>query len=212
MDKLTPYSYSPQKRSKIDEIVEDNSKIKNLFRPLSVEKPLRQVKIVPYSVNWPDQFLQEKYQIEKILGDVALDIEHIGSTAIPNMSAKPVIDILISVKDINSIDMFNQDFINLEYQVKGEFGIPRRRFFSKDTDGIRTHHIHIFEEGNQELVKHINFRDYMRTHLIQANEYTDLKIMLAMKFPNDISGYCAGKENFIKAIDIEASKWKNELK
>ncbi len=171
---------------------------------------IRKVIILEYNSEWPQKFIKESEKIIKLLGEELVYIEHIGSTSIPNMAAKPVIDILISVKDINHIDTFNKQFEELGYTPKGEFGITGRRFFIKDINGFRSYHVHIFQTGNFELKKHINFRDYMRSHPKMALEYANLKKGLAKKYTDDINSYSMGKDSFIKKIDKLAEKWRNQ--
>lgn len=91
----------------------------------------------------------------------------------------------------------------------GEFGIPGRRYFRKDNqDGDRTHHLHIFEAGSAEVVRHLTFRDYMIAHPQDAQKYSELKHELAKKHPQNIDGYMDGKDGFIKAMDEKADQWR----
>jgi GrpB-like predicted nucleotidyltransferase (UPF0157 family) len=89
----------------------------------------------------------------------------------------------------------------------GEYGIPKRRFFSKGGDN-RTHHVHFYEKGNEEIVRHLVFRDYMIAHPEEAMKYSELKQTLAEKFPTNIAKYVEGKNNYIKAIDDKAKTWR----
>lgn len=172
---------------------------------------MRAVIVVPFDSQWSELFNKEKIAIKKVFGDEAIAIDHIGSTAITGMDAKPIIDILISAKDIQVIDQFNTQMERLGYIAKGEFNIPGRRFFTKDTDNVRTHHVHTFQVGDPHLSRHLAFRDYMMTHPDDAIKYLQLKINLAKRFPNDIAAYCDGKDAFIKEIDIKAAKWQANL-
>lgn len=112
----------------------------------------------------------------------------------------------MSVKDINKIDDYNEQMIKLGYEAKGEYGIPGRRFFLKGVYD-RTHHIHAFENGNSEIKRHLDFRDYMIAHPEEMKEYGKLKKELAKKFRYDNEGYCNGKNAFIKNIDKKAAEW-----
>ena len=94
------------------------------------------------------------------------------------------------------------------YIPKGEFGIPRRRFFIKGSEELRTFHVHIFEKENSEIKRLLNFRDYMITHRKEAQEYSRLKENLSRKYPEDINGYINGKDMFIKNIDEKAKNWR----
>jgi GrpB-like predicted nucleotidyltransferase (UPF0157 family) len=168
----------------------------------------RQIKVVPYHPNWSELFEAEADELTAILGQEVVAIHHIGSTAIPGISAKPIIDMLVEVHDIEKIDDFNEEMIQLGYQPKGEFGIPGRRFFIKGGDATRTHHVHVFQTGNPEVERYLDFRDYMTAHPEEAQAYGRLKAQLAQKFPEDIDSYMEGKDRFIKEIDRKAQAWR----
>jgi GrpB-like predicted nucleotidyltransferase (UPF0157 family) len=125
------------------------------------------------------------------------------------MYAKPIIDILVEVQDIESIDAINQEMSERGYVPKGEFGIPRRRFFIKGTEESRTHHVHVFQAGDPEFGRHLAFRDYLRAHPEEADAYSQLKQELARRFPHDIDGYMAGKNDLIKETEKKARAWEN---
>ncbi|MTI70703.1 MAG: GrpB family protein [Firmicutes bacterium] len=166
----------------------------------------RKIEVLPYDENWKIKYKKESTKVKNILMDELISIHHIGSTSILNMSAKPIIDILVVVKDIKKVDTFNNDFKHLGYTPMGEYGIKKRRFFLKGKYN-RTHHIHIFEKGNFEINKHLNFRDFLRAHPTYLKRYADLKIELSKKFPYDIEAYCKGKDPLIKKLTEKANKW-----
>lgn len=168
---------------------------------------MRKVMVVPYTDEWRTLFLREAADISDFLKIDVKQVHHIGSTAINTIKAKPIIDILVEVSEIDYID--SVDFSELGYRALGENGIKERRFFIKGGN-IRTHHLHIFEIGNDEVSRHLQFRDYLINHPSKALEYSYLKEKLAEKFPNDIESYIKGKDAFIKSIDEEARKWKKE--
>lgn len=168
----------------------------------------RNIVVEPYNKKWKAKFKSEKHKLEKVFNDIIVDIHHIGSTAIPGIKAKPVIDIMVVVKDIDKVDSFNNAMKTLGYEPKGEFGIENRRFFQKG-DNNRTHHVHIFQQGNKEIKRHLNFRDYMRAHPQKAHKYSNLKETLADKYSHDINKYIEGKNDFIAEIDNKAAKWRN---
>jgi len=168
----------------------------------------REVKVVPYNSEWPRMYQQEVVRLRNVLGHQIVSAHHIGSTAMPEMSAKPIIDILLEVKDISELDDYNDDMVKLGYIPKGEYGIPGRRYFSRDdSSGVRTHHIHAFQSGNNGLERHIAFRDYMIAHPEDAREYAQLKIKLAEDFQWDIDGYCDGKDSFVSEMEKKALLW-----
>ncbi len=169
---------------------------------------LRKIEVVPHSPNWSKLFEVEAEKISTLWSQEVIAIYHIGSTAILKISAKPIIDMLVEVRDIKKIDDFNSGMTELGYEPKGEFGIPRRRFFIKGDDITRSHHVHTFQTGNPEIERHLNFRDYLIAHPEEAQAYSCLKEELAKQFPADIEGYMAGKDKFIKEIDRKAEAWK----
>ena len=124
------------------------------------------------------------------------------------MDAKPIIDVLLVVHDITKIDSFNRDMQRAGYILKGENGIPGRRFFIKGDELQHTHHLHIFQKGHAEITRHINFRDYIIAHPEEASEYAHLKKALANRYPKDIDSYQSGKEQFIRDIDQKAKVWR----
>jgi GrpB-like predicted nucleotidyltransferase (UPF0157 family) len=172
----------------------------------------REVKVVPYNSDWPIMYDLEVARLREILGNQLVSSFHIGSTAIPGMSAKPIIDILLEVKSITELNDFNDAMIELGYNPKGEYGIPGRRYFSKnDSSNIRTHHIHAFQSGNIGLERHLAFRDYMIAHPEDAEEYARLKIELAEAFQWDIDGYCDGKDSYVGEMEKKALVWYRSL-
>ncbi len=163
----------------------------------------RRVEVVFYNPNWKEMYKEESGKVKNILSDIIIDIHHIGSTAIPGIKAKPVIDILVEVKDIEGVDQYNHKMKELGYEVMGEYGIPKRRFFRKGGDK-RTHHIHIFQVGNEEIERHIKFKEYLIAHPDKAREYSRLKEELANKYTYDVENYTNHKSDFIKEIDRKA--------
>ncbi|MGQ3889267.1 GNAT family N-acetyltransferase [Legionella sp. CNM-1927-20] len=159
------------------------------------------VEVVEYQANWPTLFSVEASLIQQALGANCITIHHIGSTSVPCLSAKPIIDILPVVKNISLVEKAVCQMEELGYCYRGEYGIPFRRYFQKAQGDKRTHHVHIFESGNSEIDRHLKFRDWMRAHTDDREAYAKLKKELALKYPNDIMNYCEGKDAFITHID-----------
>jgi GrpB-like predicted nucleotidyltransferase (UPF0157 family) len=171
----------------------------------------RKVEVVPHNPNWRNLFETESKQISIILGENVIAIHRIGSTSIETIYAKPIIDILVEVKSIDRVDDQNSSMQLLGYQCMGEFGIKDRRFFLKDnSDGIRTHHIHIFEVGSAQIARHLAFRDYLNVQIEDARAYSSLKRSLAETYPHDIQGYMDGKHDLIQEIDRQAAEWRRQ--
>lgn len=166
----------------------------------------RIMEVVPHNPSWRNNFLNEADKIKCILKDEIVWINHIGSTSIPGIYAKPIIDILVEVKDINNIDYYNENMMEIGYIPRGEWGITGRRYFIK---GLyeRTHHVHIYQSDNPEIGRHLMFRDYLVAHPEEAKQYEELKKILADKYRYDVAGYNNGKDSFIKEIDRKALKW-----
>jgi GrpB-like predicted nucleotidyltransferase (UPF0157 family)/GNAT superfamily N-acetyltransferase len=160
------------------------------------------IEVVSYRSEWPDLFEAEAKLIKQALGDNCVTVHHIGSTSVPGLASKPIIDMLPVVKDIKGVDQTTSAMEGLGYEARNEFGIPFRRYFQKG--GIeRTHNVHVFEEGNPEIDRHLKFSDWMRAHTNDRDAYSKLKKELALKFPRDIMSYCQGKDDFIAAIDAK---------
>jgi GrpB-like predicted nucleotidyltransferase (UPF0157 family)/GNAT superfamily N-acetyltransferase len=165
------------------------------------------ITLVPYNPLWSKLFEEEKIRLQKVLGDIAIHIEHIGSTAIPEIYSKPIIDILIGVKDLNqfSADHIKKiESLGYIYNSAFEAELPYRRFFQKsDENHNRTHHIHLVNYPSAWWQRHILFRDYLRQHPDDAREYEAQKLALAKQF-SDTLDYAKAKEDFCCLINKNA--------
>lgn len=172
---------------------------------------MRKVNVAPYDAQWPVLFANEAQEIKRILGEELLNIHHFGSTSVPDLAAKSIIDILAVVKDIELIDACNPKLQAIGYEGKGENGIPGRRYFQKGGDE-RTQHLHIYQVGSPKIERHLVFRDYLRAHPAVAKEYGELKIRLGKQFPYDIDSYINGKEGLATEIQRQALGWRRSQK
>jgi GrpB-like predicted nucleotidyltransferase (UPF0157 family) len=164
--------------------------------------------VVQYDPLWPSAFAAAAKEASPALGKNLLEIHHIGSTSIPGIHAKPVIDMLALVADIKVLDQHNSQMNSLGYEAMGEFGIPTRRYFRRDNAaGVRAHQIHAFQIGSPQIARHFAFRDFLRAHPDIALQYSDLKRRLADAHPNDIEAYMDGKDTFIKETETKALSW-----
>ncbi len=162
------------------------------------------VVVVDYDPAWEEAYGKESRIIRSILGENCVEIHHIGSTSVPCLAAKPIIDILVGVKSLEEADCTAEDFEKVGYEYLGEFGIPGRRYLRKGGDE-RTHQIHIFAENDRKNIdRHLAFRDYMRTHERAREVYGRLKKELAEKYPYDIERYCDGKDAFVREVEEKA--------
>ncbi len=170
---------------------------------------MRRVEVVPHDPRWREAFEAEAKHVAAALGENVVAVHHIGSTAVPGIYAKPVIDLLVEVRDVTEVDARSPAMESLGYEVMGEYGIPGRRYFRKDDrEGVRTHQVHAFEAGSAEVERHLAFRDYMITHPGDAQRYSELKRKLAEEHPQSMDAYMDGKDGFIKEMDRRAARWR----
>jgi GrpB-like predicted nucleotidyltransferase (UPF0157 family) len=150
-----------------------------------------------YDPEWPKQFRAEAEKLSELLGDTALGIHHIGSTAVPGLAAKPVVDLMVEVTNLETIQSMTGEFNKAGYEVLGESGIPGRHFVTRNSDGVRTHDIHIFQTGHTEIEQMILFRDRMRENPSEAEAYSIMKYELANQYRHDPIRYTQEKSEFI---------------
>jgi GrpB-like predicted nucleotidyltransferase (UPF0157 family) len=128
-------------------------------------------------------FEAEAANLAAVFGEQVVAIEHVGSTAVPGLVAKAIIDIMVIVADLPTVDASDRPMAELGYEPRGEFGIAGRRYYPKDIAGRRTYQVHLYETGNPEIERHLLFRDYLRTHPEAAAAYGRHKEDLAGQFP-----------------------------
>lgn len=162
-----------------------------------------QLQLSPYEPNWSRLFLAEKEHLCASLGELILDVQHIGSTSIPGMTAKPILDIGVAVTSFEEAAVCVPLLEQLGYSYKGENGIARRHYFVKGDP--RTHHLHMLEIESAEWKNHLLFRDYLRANPARAHEYASLKQTLATQFATDREAYQTGKEHFIQTVLQQAN-------
>lgn len=162
--------------------------------------------VVEYNPEWIKKFEIESELIQNQIGSVVNQIHHIGSTSVPGLMAKPVIDILLDVKSLDGLDKQASKLEQLGYEAMGEYGIPGRRYFRKGGYD-RTHHIHAFKSGDANLVRHIAFRDYLRDNKEVATEYGKLKFSIVANCQDNIEHYSVQKDPFIKHHEALAIEW-----
>ena len=158
------------------------------------------VLLQPYQDEWARLFEQEHERLRAAIGDFVLDIQHIGSTSIPGIPAKPILDIGVAVENFEEASRCIAPLEALGYSYRGENGIPRRHYFVKGTTDSRTHHLHINEIQSSDWQQQIAFRDALRQDAALAQEYAALKLRLAKQFPTDRVAYTEGKSSFISRI------------
>lgn len=154
------------------------------------------IEVKDHDPSWPTNFQLERDRITACLGEVAITIDHIGSTSVPGLKAKPVIDIMVSVRKLD-LDPVTEPLSSLGY-VHVPIDDGDRLFFRKGSP--RTHHLHVVLEGSEAYWRHIRFRDRLRAHPEEAKEYAQLKEALALRYRTDRDAYLDGKDLLIKEI------------
>lgn len=162
------------------------------------------VYVTDYKSEWRRMFESEAGIIGHVLGGNCVAVHHIGSTAVPGLAAKPIIDIMPVVKSLADVDKMAGRFAEYGYEYLGEFGISGRRYMRKGGDE-RTHQVHVFAENDAlNICRHLAFRDYLRCHEADRRAYGALKMALADAHPYDIEAYCDGKDAFVKSVEAKA--------
>ena len=166
----------------------------------------RVIEVVDYDPNWKRIFEIERGMLTKAIGCNVVQIDHIGSTSVVGLAAKPVIDILIEVANLAELDTANKNIESLGYLIKGENGISGRRYFQKGCSQ-RSHHVHAFQTNDFHLLRHRAFKEYLIAHPIIASEYGSIKKEFISKSDNDINIYMALKNDFIQKHEKLALEW-----
>jgi GrpB-like predicted nucleotidyltransferase (UPF0157 family) len=163
------------------------------------------VEIVDYNPAWPAFYEREKNLILNACGDKVYSIEHIGSTSVPGLGAKPIIDILLGVKVIEDADEIIPSMQSLGYTYKSDFEnvMPYRRYFSKPD----SYHVHTVEITGEFWKRHLLFRDYLRTHDNVRDDYYKLKTGLAVRDWNDRNDYAYAKTDYVMDIENKAHEY-----
>ena len=158
--------------------------------------------VVPYNANWPVRFRIESQLLHVALADVKPVIEHIGSTSIPGLAAKPVIDMLVGVPSLDEFEPHADQLAlyGYEYIPEYERALPDRRFFKRVIRGVRTHHVHVVQLDGLYWKRYLKFRNNLRADAWLAARYAELKRRLAGRFRYDRDAYTNGKSGFVEAV------------
>jgi GrpB-like predicted nucleotidyltransferase (UPF0157 family) len=154
--------------------------------------------VVDYDPDWPRRFETLRFSLWSAVADIADTIEHVGSTAVPGLAAKPIIDIDIVVPD-DAVEEGIGRLTALGYEHRGDLGVPQREAF-RSPPGPPTHHLYLCPATSPALANHLAIRYYLRTHPSEARAYGDLKKRLALEFAHDRSGYVEAKTAFLVAL------------
>jgi GrpB-like predicted nucleotidyltransferase (UPF0157 family) len=162
----------------------------------------RPIVLAPHDPHWADLFDEEREALKRV-GRGIVEIHHIGSTAIPGIAAKPIIDILVVLARHEDGPANVEPMQRLGYEYRGEGGVAGRHYFRKGSP--HTHHVHMFEAGHPEVGRDLRFRDYLRAHRDEARAYEALKRQLAARFGSNTLLYCEAKQEFCERIKRLAS-------
>lgn len=157
------------------------------------------IAIDDYNLRWPERFESIRDRIAPALGTIAAAIEHIGSTAVPGLAAKPIIDLDVLLRSDADLPAAMSKLAALGYEHQGDLGIPGRHAFKAPSHDVQ-HHLYVCLPSTEEFSRHIAFRDHLRAHPKDANVYSSLKRSLAQRFPHDRDAYTNAKTQFVHEI------------
>lgn len=155
--------------------------------------------ISPYDPQWPRRYEEEAARLTPVFGAALAAIHHIGSTAVPGLSAKPEIDILVVVRADEALADWTRSLLRFGYRRGGDLS-QGHRFFKRDVNGVRTHKVHVCRVGHTKIVEMVAFRDHLRRHTDVRLEYQALKLKLEEQNTRGIGEYLDGKAPFIEAV------------
>lgn len=180
--------------------------LENQMKTSNLAGKSRPVVIKPYDPNWPELFQTEAKLIQETIAPFITTIHHIGSTSVPGLAAKPIIDMLIGLNKLSDSVHFAPLLINIGYRYfpEHEVEMPERRYFSKIINSDMGYHLHMVEPDSEFFRRHLAFRDYLRVHPDAVADYAALKIKLAEEYGSDREGYTDAKSDFIKEIEQKA--------
>ena len=164
----------------------------------------KHVVVLPYDETWKKDFYSIEAELKDAVGDLVTGIEHVGSTSVPGLSAKPIIDIDVIIKDYTVFEAVVDSLAKIGYKHEGDLGIPGREALKYDgKEHLRKHHLYVCTQDSSELKRHISFRDYLRSHPEAVNEYSRIKEEGAALYPYDIDKYIEYKSPVIEKIYSE---------
>ena len=173
-------------------------------KPGEIEGRTRAYALEPHDPEWPKRFESEAERLRAALGEAAVRIEHVGSTAVEGLAAKPTIDIQVSVPSMTPRSRYLEPLTALGYRWALDPWTDEHEFFSRDENGSRTFHVHVCPEGSEWERRHLAFRDWLREHPGDAAAYERLKRELAQAHPRDTYSYADAKSSFVRAIEAQA--------
>lgn len=161
----------------------------------------KRVTVTAYDPQWPAAFEKIRRELDAALGALALRVEHVGSTSVPGLAAKPIIDIDVVIRDYAVFPEVVEKLALAGYEHEGNLGIPEREAFRYEgKDHLLKHHLYVCPQSSRELNRHLTFRDNLRTHPDAAKRYGEIKTEAARLFPNDIDSYIRHKSSCIEEL------------
>ena len=161
----------------------------------------KKIIVLPYDESWAVAFEAIKAEIERALGDLIIGVEHVGSTSVCGMSAKPCIDLDVIIENYSVFDDVRDKLATIGYIHEGNLGIKDREAFKySDKPHLMTHHLYVCPRDSEELHRHVTFRDYLRTNPDSAKKYSEAKENAARLFPYDIGKYIEYKSPCIEEL------------
>lgn len=172
----------------------------------------REMIVVPYDENWPALYEQERAVLAGVFGELIVDIQHFGSTAVRDLSAKPIIDVMVVVREIERVDAYNDEMIRQGYSPRGENGIPGRRYFVRLKEDGENHaaHIHIYGPGNPHTADELMFRDFLCADRAAFEKYKAVKVEAAAKYRFSPGEYVDAKSECVIEIMERARRYYTE--
>ena len=162
------------------------------------------IRIAPHDPAWAEMAAAESRQIEAALGDVAVRVEHVGSTAVPGLAAKPIVDLQVAVAALEPRPAYVEPLEGIGYLFAPDRGSPDYHFFGKPPGRPRTYHVHVCAAGSDHERRHLAVRDYLRAEPEEAARYEALKRGLATRVPGDRLAYIEGKDSYLEALERRA--------
>ncbi|HEY5563632.1 MAG TPA: GrpB family protein [Clostridiaceae bacterium] len=161
----------------------------------------KEVIVVSYNSKWYDEFQKIKLYLEKTLKNSIISIEHVGSTSVVGLAAKPIIDIDIIIENYDTFQNVKSQLESLGYYHEGDLGIKDREAFRHaEKHEFMTHHLYVCPQCSEELKRHIYFRDYLKTHNEDKEKYSEIKLQASKMYPTDIARYIETKSSYITEI------------
>lgn len=176
-------------------------KLKNIGVISKLTKRNRIIEVVPYTLEWKFEFEKIKAMIKNYIGDLIISIEHVGSTSVEGLSAKPIIDIDVVMDTYDVLPMIKRRLEQAGFEHEGNLGKEGREAFRRNFDDeFMKYHLYVCPKDGQGYLEHIAFRDYLRSNDTARREYESLKISLGHTFKDDIDSYVNGKTQFVDSI------------